>query len=39
LDFTLSEEGEGDNINGDKNLMDEGEHDAENNSNRPKVPL
>jgi hypothetical protein len=39
LDFTLSEEGEGDNINGNKELEDEGEHEVENISKKPKVPL
>ena len=39
LDYTLSEEGEGDNISGNKELRDEPEHEAENNSKRPKVPL
>ena len=37
--FTLSEEGEGDNISGNKELRDGAEHEDENNSKRPKVPL
>ena len=39
MDYTLSEEGEGDNISGNKELRDEAEHEDENNSKRPKVPL
>ena len=39
LDFTLSEEGEGDNISGNKELRCEIEHEDETNSKRPKVPL
>ena len=39
LDQTLSEEGEGDNINGNKELRDLGDNEDENNSKRPKVPL
>jgi len=35
LDFSLSEEGEKDNISGNKELRDEGEHDDENNSKTP----
>jgi hypothetical protein len=38
-DYTLSEEGEGDNISGKKELRDEAQHEDENNSKRPKVPL
>jgi hypothetical protein len=34
-----SEEGEGDNISGNKELRDEVEHKDENNSTRLKVPL
>jgi len=37
--YTLSEEGEGDNISGNKELRGEGEHEDETNSKRPKVPL
>ena len=39
LDFTLSEEGEGDNISGNKELRGDAEHEDETNSKRPKVPL
>jgi hypothetical protein len=39
VDFKLSEEGEGDNIRGNKELREEGEHEDENNSKKPKVPL
>ena len=39
LDYTLTDEGEGDNICGNKELRDEAEHEDENNSKRPKVPL
>jgi hypothetical protein len=39
LDYTLSEEGEGDNISGNKELRDEAEHEDENNSKRLKQPL
>ena len=39
LDYTLSEEGEGDNISGNKELRDELENEDENNSKRPEVPL
>ncbi len=39
LYFTLSEEGEGDNISGNKELRDEAEHEDDANSKRPKVPL
>ncbi len=38
-DFTLSEEGEGDNLSGHKELLEESEHEDESNSKRPKVPL
>ena len=38
-DFTLSEEGEGDNITGNKELRNEGDIEDENNSKRAKVPL
>ena len=37
--YTLSEEREGDNIRGNQKLQDEKEHEDENNSKRPKVPL
>jgi hypothetical protein len=38
--YTLSEEGEGDNISGNKELRDEGEHEDENISKRSsRVPL
>jgi len=37
--FTLSEEGEGDNIKGNKELRNEGDDEDENNSKRAKVPL
>ena len=39
LDFTLSEEGKGDNISGNKLLRGSAEHEDETNSKRPKVPL
>ena len=39
LDFTLSEEGEGDNISGNKDFRGESEHEDETNSKRPKAPL
>jgi hypothetical protein len=39
LDITLSEEGEGDNIIGNKELRGEAEHEDETNSKRPKVHL
>ena len=39
LDYTLTEEGEGDNISGNKELRDEAEHEDENNSKRLKQPL
>jgi hypothetical protein len=39
LDYTLTDEGEGDNINGNKELRDGAEHEDENNSKRTKVPL
>jgi hypothetical protein len=39
LDYTLSEEGEGDNISGNKELRDEAEHVDENISKRLKKPL
>jgi hypothetical protein len=39
VDFTLSEEGEGDIINGNKELRTEGDDEDETNSKRPKVPL
>ena len=39
LDYTLSEEGEGDNISGNEELRGETEHEDETNSKRPKVPL
>ena len=39
LDYTLTEEGEGDNITGNKELRDEAEHEDENNSKRLKLPL
>ena len=38
-DFTLSEEGEGDNIGGIKELRKNGDDEDENNSKRAKVPL
>ena len=38
LDYTLSEEGEGDNISGNKELQGETKHEDETNSKRPKVP-
>jgi hypothetical protein len=38
LDFTLSEEGEGDNIRGNKELQAT-EHEEETNSKRLKMPL
>ena len=39
LDYTLSEEGEGDNISGNKELRDEAKHEDENNSKRLKQLL
>ncbi len=39
MDYTLSEEGEGDNISGNKELRDEAEHEDENISKRLKQPL
>jgi hypothetical protein len=39
LDFTLSEEGEGDNLSGNKQLQDEAEHEDESSSKMPKVSL
>jgi hypothetical protein len=39
LAFTLPEEGGGDNTTGNKELRNEGEHEDENNSRKPKVPL
>ena len=39
LYYTLSEEREGDNISGNKELRDAKEHEDENISKRPKVPL
>ncbi len=36
LDYTLSEEGEGDNINGSKELRNEGDNKDKNNSKRLK---
>jgi hypothetical protein len=39
LDYTLTEEGEGDNISGNKELRDEAEHEDENNSKRLKQAL
>ncbi len=39
LDFTLSEEREGDNISGNKELQGETGHVDETNSKRPKVHL
>jgi hypothetical protein len=39
LDYTLSEEGVEDIINGNKELRGEGEHEDETNSKRPNVPL
>jgi len=38
-DFTLSDEGEGDNTGGNKELRQEGDEEDENNSKRAKVPL
>ena len=38
-DFTLSEEGEGDNLSGNKELRKEGDDEDETNSKRAKVPL
>jgi hypothetical protein len=38
-DFTLSEDGEGDNISDNKELRKEGDDEDENNSKRAKVPL
>ena len=39
LDFTLTEEEEGDNISGNKELRDDTKKEDETNSKRPKVPL
>ena len=39
MDYIFSEEGEGDNISGNKELRDDAEHEDENNSKRLKVPL
>ncbi len=39
VDFTLSEDGEGDNISGHKELLEDTKHEDETNSKRPKVPL
>jgi hypothetical protein len=39
LDFIFPEEGKGDKTSGNKELRDEGEHEDENKSKRPKVPL
>jgi hypothetical protein len=39
LDYTLSKEGEGDSISGNKELREEGNTIDETNSKRPKVPL
>ena len=39
LDYTLSEEGEGDNINDNKELRKNGEDEHDNSSKRAKVPL
>jgi hypothetical protein len=38
-DFTLSEEGEGDNISGNKELRKDGDDEDENTSKRAKGPL
>jgi hypothetical protein len=38
-DFTLSREGEGNNISGNKEPRKEGDDEDENNSKRAKVPL
>jgi hypothetical protein len=38
-DFILSKEGEGDNINGNKELRKEGDDEDDTNSKRAKVPL
>ena len=38
-DYTLSDEGEGDNINGNKELRNEGDNEDENNSERAKRSL
>ena len=38
-DYTLSEEGEGANISGNKELRNEGDNEDENNSKRAKGPL
>ena len=38
-DFTLSEEGEGDNLSGNKELRKEADDEDETNSKRAKVPL
>jgi len=37
--YTLSEEGEGDNISGNKELWNDAENEDETSSKRPKVPL
>ena len=39
LDYTLSEEGEGDNISGNKELREEGDNADESISKRPKGSL
>ncbi len=39
LDYTLSEEREGDNISGNKEIREDGDHEDKNNSKRPKEPL
>jgi hypothetical protein len=39
LDYPLSEEGEGDNISGNKELRKNGDDEDENRSKRAKVPL
>ena len=38
-DYILSEEREGDNINGNKELQNEGDNEDESNSKRAKGPL
>jgi hypothetical protein len=38
-DFTLSDEGEGDNISSNKELRKKGDDEDQNNSKRAKVPL
>ena len=38
-DYTLSEEGEGENISGNKELRNEADLEDESSSKRPKVPL